>query len=128
MPKMSSPSEPRGKQGEDYTAALLVQQGMRILARNWHSRWGEIDLIAVDRVNVCFVEVKTRRAGSMVSGGEAVSRSKQRKIIQTALCWLGENPCELQPRFDVCIVTTEHGKTIAHEYLAAAFDGGAYEG
>ena len=57
-----------GDRGEDYTARYLEKQGFHIVERNWHSRYGEIDIIAENEEYLLFVEVKTRRAGSMVPG------------------------------------------------------------
>jgi putative endonuclease len=124
--KESKPT-PKGKRGEDYTAELLLSRGMRLLARNYHSRYGEVDLIAEDGGELCFVEVKARKAGSMVSGEAAVTPAKQRKILLTALRWMQENGTSLQPRFDVCVVTMK-GEGFSHEYYEAAFDGGALHG
>ena len=120
---MPKPKSETGSAGEEYTERLLIECGMRILARNFHSRYGEIDIIAADDEYICFVEVKTRRRGSMVSGEESVTLSKQRKIVKTALCWLDEHESELQPRFDVCVVHTDKlGKIYLHDYYEGAFD------
>lgn len=116
-----------GRAGEAFTADLLRRQGYEILEANYASRYGEIDLIAAKGKTVCFVEVKTRRAHAMVSGGESVGWAKQRKIITTALCYLQERGIELQPRFDVCSVTTgENGGIAGYDYIEGAFDGAAY--
>jgi len=120
MPKLKSEI---GNTGENYTAQLLEKRDMYILARNFHSRYGEIDIIAHDDEYICFVEVKTRKCGSMISGEESVTVSKRRKIINTALCWLNENENELQPRFDVCVVHTDrYGYIHSHDYYDGAFD------
>jgi putative endonuclease len=49
-----------GKRGEDIVAGHLTRRGMRILARNFHSRHGELDIVAAREKTVIFVEVKTR--------------------------------------------------------------------
>lgn len=122
-------SKERGKRGEDYARALLVRMGYQILAANVHSAYGEVDLIARNDKYICFVEVKARKRNSMVSGQAAVTLSKQRKIIATALLYLQQNPCELQPRFDVVsILLDEGGEPVSHDYLEGAFDGEAYQG
>ena len=124
MPNLKSKT---GSAGEDYTAKLLTQRGMRIIARNYHSRYGEIDIIAEDTAYICFVEVKTRKRGSMVSGEESVTLSKQRKMIKTALCWLSAHESLLQPRFDVCVVHTDKaGSILSHDYYDGAFDADGY--
>lgn len=116
-----------GRLGEDFAAVLLGDSGMRVLARNYTSRYGEIDLVASDGVTICFVEVKTRRANSMVAGAEAVTPEKRRKIITTALCYLQEFPCDLQPRFDVLsVVADKKGEIVQYEYFTGAFDSDGY--
>lgn len=115
-----------GRMGEDYAAAVLADMGYEILARGYHSRFGEVDVIACKDDAICFVEVKTRKRGSMVGGFEAVTRSKQRKIIATALLYMQQHQISLQPRFDVMHVVVENGAAAAHEYLTGAFDGEAY--
>ena len=49
-----------GKIGEDYAAQFLTKKGYRVVARNYRSRFGEIDLIAENKEYIVFAEVKTR--------------------------------------------------------------------
>lgn len=95
----------KGKLGEDAVCRLLEQRGHEILARNYHRRCGEVDIISKCGGFVVFTEVKTRKRGSMISGIEAVNRSKQVKIIRTADLWLSDNDTGLQPRYDIAEVT-----------------------
>lgn len=69
-----------GQKGEDFAAGALADAGMEILCRNYKKRWGEIDIIAKDGEYLAFVEVKTRRAGSLVSPLSAVTLQKQRRV------------------------------------------------
>lgn len=112
-----------GKIGEQYVADELEKQGCRILCRNYRSRFGEIDIIAQDGSFLVFVEVKTRGKRCVGVPQEAVSASKQRKIISTALQFLSQNETYLQPRFDVAIVRTA-GESAAFslEYIENAFE------
>lgn len=110
-----------GVMGEDYTARWLENQGFNIIKRNFHSRYGEIDIIAKNSQYIIFVEVKTRREGSMVSPLEAVTAKKQKKILLTAYIYLEESPCDLQPRFDLSAVTTRYGKPFGLQYIENAF-------
>ena len=113
-----------GRAGEDYTADLLAAEGFRIVSRNFHSRFGEMDIIAENGQYIIFVEVKTRREGSISSPLEAVTSAKRRKIVRTAQAYLLKNPSGLQPRFDVCAVIRKRDGRMEADYLPDAFDGG----
>lgn len=114
-----------GRWGEDYTADYLLQQGYLLLERNWHCRWGEIDIIAEKDGILAFVEVKTRRLTSMTTPEEAISSAKRQKLLRSAECYLLEHESSLQPRFDVAAVTvTVEPLTLCHfEYYESAFEG-----
>ncbi len=116
----------RGKTGEDFTAAQLQERGMRILERNFRRRGGEIDLIAEDGGELVFVEVKTRKFGSMTEGADAVDRAKKRRIILTALKFVQERGFEQSPmRFDlseVTVTTEERPRVLEWHYYPDAFD------
>jgi len=101
---MANPKKPVGDAGEAFAAAHLESHGFTIIARNFRTRLGEIDLIARDACYLLFVEVKARKTGSMVSGEEAVDFHKQRRLRAAAEYWLAGHPSELQPRFDVMCV------------------------
>lgn len=115
-----------GKIGEEFTAKLLTEKGYQIIDKNYHSHFGEIDIIAKDAKYIVFVEVKTREENSMVNPLEAVTISKQKKIIKTALLYLQSHPTNLQPRFDVAgLVTNANDVTILSvNYITNAFEGG----
>ena len=93
--------EGSGPKGEAFAAQTLREAGLEILCRGYRKRCGEIDIVARDGDCLAFVEVKTRRLGSMVSPLCAVTLQKQRRLIAAALAYLGEHPTDLQPRFDV---------------------------
>ncbi len=94
-----------GGMGESLTAEFLRKNGFVIVKRNYHCRYGEIDIIAENKEYIIFTEVKTRREDSLVSPAEAVDAHKQRRIILTAEDFLSKYETELQPRFDVAEVT-----------------------
>lgn len=118
----------RGTLGEDITALYIERSGFSIAARNYHSRYGEIDIIAVNSEFIIFAEVKTRNEHSLERPAVAVTLAKQRKIIKTALIFLAEHEYDLQPRFDVSEVTLD-GRTnalIDLNYIKNAFDAEGY--
>lgn len=104
----------KGKLGEDAVCAELEKRGHTIIARNYHRRSGEIDIISVVGNYVVFTEVKTRRQGAMVSGLEAVNFPKKRKIILTADAYLTENREILKKypyvRYDIAEVWITRGE------------------
>lgn len=112
-----------GRWGEALAAEHLRRAGYQILAANWRSRFGEIDLIAADQNYLCFVEVKLRKSAAFAEAREFVTRAKQQRIIMTAELWLGETGCELQPRFDVVEIYAPDGESgrISIEHIADAF-------
>ena len=98
-----------GTKGEQLIAKWLQLQKHKILRQNWRCRWGEIDIIAQDRVDrtIVFVEVKTRSSNNWDRGGLlAIDAAKQEKIIATASLFLAKYPslAELPCRFDVALV------------------------
>ena len=118
-----------GKIGEDYAAAMLESGGFRIIQRNYHSRWGEIDIIAADSQYIVFAEVKTRAENHFGHPLESVTAAKQKKVIKTALQYLADHPeMDLQPRFDVVGILTDRSGTeiTAVDYIPNAFEGGSY--
>ncbi len=91
----------KGLAGEVLAARFLRDKGYTVLSSNYRSRFGEIDIIAVDRKQLVFVEVKTRADDSYIEPKEAVTLAKQRKLLRTAAHYLQAYPSNLQPRFDV---------------------------
>ena len=110
-----------GRAGEEYAAKWLEEHGYHILEQNYHSRFGEIDIIAEDSQYIVSVEVKTREEGSMVLPLEAVTKSKQKKLMLTAEAFMMKSPSALQPRFDIAAVTTLHFEPLGLQYYANAF-------
>lgn len=115
-----------GNLGEEAVCAYLTRQGAEILCRNFTVRGGEIDIVAKLGGSLLFVEVKTRRPGTLVSGAAAVDAKKQRLIIRAAEQYLLRFPCDLQPRFDVAEVEYSGSFVRQIEYLENAFDATGY--
>ena len=90
-----------GFRGEDKAAEYLRARGYEVLARNYRSRYGEIDIVARDGEWVVFAEVKTRKDDSFASAASAVTPSKRAKIRKTALLWMKHTNCVDPARFDV---------------------------
>lgn len=112
-----------GNAGEDFAASYFQKLGFDITARNVHSRYGEIDLIAENSDTVIFVEVKTRSADSLVRAADAVNTSKQKKLVLTALKYISENKSEKIMRFDVFEVYHTNGRIYKFNHIKNAFEG-----
>lgn len=99
-----------GELGEQLIGRWLELQNYELLKKNWHCRWGEVDLIAQEQTTkaIAFVEVKTRSAHNWDENGLlAINEVKQQKLYQTASLYLSQNPnlAELPCRFDVGLVS-----------------------
>ncbi len=92
-----------GDFGEISVCEYLIKKGYTIIERNFHTAYGEIDIIAEKNNCICFVEVKTRKNNRYGNASEYVDKAKQKKIIASALLYLGENT-DAQTRFDVAEV------------------------
>ena len=93
-----------GRQWESYTRDYLIGNGYTILYLNYRTRFSEIDIIAQDRDDLVFIEVKYRQ--NMNSGDplEAVDYRKQRRIRNAALSFLRDKEYDIDNtaiRFDV---------------------------
>ena len=95
-----------GSQKEELAAGYLESQGAEIIDRNYYFRGGELDLIAKDGEYLCFIEVKYRTSSSFGFPEEAVTSSKQKKILTGARVYLYHNhlPEDTPCRFDVVSV------------------------
>ena len=117
-----------GDKGEDFAVNYFEKRGYTVLKRNYHSRYGEIDIIAKDENFLVFVEVKARKSRSPVSPGEAVDYRKQKKICLTAMKYIAETESELQPRFDVFEVWLNEGRIYKFNHIEYAFEGIDFDG
>lgn len=77
-----------GKLGEDIAEHFLKQNGYVILDRNFECRQGEIDIIALDKKEIVFIEVKTRTSNKYGAPSEAVNKIKQKHMLQTIKYYL----------------------------------------
>lgn len=111
-----------GDRGEKMARKFFQDRGFIIVAHNFRSRWGEIDLVLRHERAFRFVEVKFRRSLEYGSPQEAVVRAKQRKIRQAALYWLRlrQLPMDSDIHFDVLAIREIRGQ-VNLEYLEDAF-------
>ncbi|HNT34119.1 MAG TPA: YraN family protein [bacterium] len=90
-PHKQESTRKKGSRYEDLAEAYLSEKGYRILERNIHSRYGEIDIVAEDGSVIVFVEVRMRSRNDYGSPAESITPSKMRKILREAEMYLVEN-------------------------------------
>ena len=92
-----------GARAEELCAELLRRAGLRILARNWRCRHGEIDLIAEEGGTLVFAEVRMRSGGGFGGAAESVTAAKRERLLAAARLYLSGR-AEVPARFDVFLV------------------------
>jgi len=119
---MKSDNKKTGKMGEDIAIAFLKKKGYKIIERNYRCVFGEVDVVAHDRSDIVFVEVKSRRSEYFGDPTDAVDLNKQKKISKIALNYLNEKRLDNHDaRFDViAIKLSPNGNTV--ELIENAFD------
>lgn len=111
-----------GSDIENRCLQFLLNQSLKKLAKNYHSKMGEIDLIMKDTNTVVFIEVRYRKQKHFGSPEETVNYPKRRKIILTAQSYLQKHQ-QLQKyncRFDILGVSTYNGQ-LEFNWLKNAF-------
>ncbi|MBU1049129.1 YraN family protein [Candidatus Bipolaricaulota bacterium] len=93
-----------GDESEERACRFLKERGYRVVARNWRTRKGEVDIIARDGGVLVFVEVKARTSDGFGGAEAAVDHPKQVRLISAARAFLEKTQCELPTRFDVVAI------------------------
>ncbi|MCL2829721.1 MAG: YraN family protein [Betaproteobacteria bacterium] len=95
-----------GARAESLAAAFLERQGLRVEARNFRARGGEIDLVCRDGKTLVFVEVRLRRSEAFGGAAASISATKQQRLIRAARQYPGSErqvcrfDCVLLSRLD----------------------------
>ncbi|MBE1161352.1 YraN family protein [Dyella acidiphila] len=108
---------------EQRACAELERAGLKLLARNYSTRYGELDLVMRHGDTVVFVEVRHRVRGGFGDAVASITRSKQSRLVQTAQLWLAAHPQHAQRpcRFDVVSYDGPVGDAQMN-WLQGAFD------
>ena len=112
-----------GKKGEKLAVKLLKRKKYKIIARNYETENGEIDIIVKNADLIAFVEVRSRTFPYVISPGESVNYKKQQKIGLTARDFLRRyRISKLSYRFDVVsVIFDKEHKLKEIEHLESAF-------
>jgi len=117
-----------GRAAEDLVAARLAESSWEIVERNARTRFGELDIVALDGSTLVFVEVKAGRQNSAFGPERpilGVDRRKQQRVRRLATAWMSERrdaPYYAEIRFDAVGVTFDRAdRAIAVEHIRAAF-------
>lgn len=95
-----------GQAAEEIAATYLLRRGLKVVARNYRVRGGEIDLVCADGRTLVFVEVRLRGNSHFGGAAASITQRKQQRIILAARYWLsqqGDAVANRDCRFD-CIV------------------------
>jgi putative endonuclease len=110
---MKEPGKPKRKIGQEFEALAsnyLQSQGYEILERNYHGRYGEIDLVARENNSLVFVEVRMRRRGGWVSALESLTARKRQALWVAGERYLAEHEIhDTDVRFDLVAISVEDG-------------------
>jgi len=111
-----------GAAGEELAAEFLASRGYRIIARNYYTRYGELDIVCWQDRTLVFVEVKTRRSVQFGSPEESITPRKKEHLRKAAMAFLNANPpgAFKEMRFDIIsILLLNDERQIRH--ITAAF-------
>lgn len=96
-------SREKGNQAEDSACRFLVDNGFEVVQRNFYSRFGEIDIIAVKDEVLHFIEVKS--ALDYESAVQNITPKKLSKLLKTGEIYLKKNALDVEYMYDAVIVT-----------------------
>ncbi len=112
----------RGRWAEQAAVEYLQRQGLTLLGRNYHSPFGEIDIIMRERASLVFIEVRYRASETFCPAVETISRTKQQRIRTTAEHYLQQQrqADKHDCRFDVITLSGPEQKP-AYNWMRNAF-------
>ena len=107
-----------GARAEELCAEMLRRAGLRVLARNWRCRHGEIDLVAEEGGTLVFAEVRYRRDQRFGGAAGSITAAKQTRLVAAARLYLMRRP-DADCRFDVLLLDSLEAGRI--EWIRNAF-------
>lgn len=94
----------KGRIGEDIAFDLLSNAGVEIIARNYRTEFGEIDLIGIEKKTIIFIEVKLRTNDCFGTASESVDNRKMQRLIRCAESYISEKSLNCDYRIDVIAI------------------------
>ena len=101
-----------------FAAAYVEQRGLTIVARNFHCRFGEIDLIAKEGKTLVFIEVRMRSNDAFGGAAASITAGKREKLLHTARHYLSDFTVAPACRFDAVLI---NGRDNTIEWIKNAF-------
>ena len=102
--KMQTEKQIRGAIGEQAAVDYLRKNGFFIVERNYRIGRSEVDIIASRYDELHFVEVKTRKFGTMTAPEDALNERKYRAMRRAASAYMAQNLSPLEPRFSLIAI------------------------
>lgn len=110
-----------GKLGEDYAHKFLVKKGYKILERNWRHKKAEIDIIAMDKDILVFVEVKTRSSDLWGEPAAFVTKKKMQLMSNAMNIYMEKIDHDWEIRFDIIAIVLHQNKPYDLQHFEDAF-------
>jgi putative endonuclease len=103
---------PSGSAAEALAVSLLGDAGLRIVARNYRCRHGEIDIIARDGDTLVFVEVRSRASDAYGGAAASITAAKRERLVKTARHYLARLDTVPPCRFDAVLITARPPRSV----------------
>lgn len=104
-----------GELGEAAAQKYLQEKGYKIIAQNYTSRTGEIDLIAKEKGTLVFVEVRTKTSAKLGLPEESITREKMKRLTRLARQYMAHQKKETQSRIDLVAVELDSSSKKVHQ-------------
>lgn len=110
-----------GRFGENLAERYLIEKGYKIAEHDWKLGHSDIDIIAWDKNELVFVEVKTRNSEEYAAPEDWVDADKQKTYVRLADCYVKKNNVEEEVRFDIIGIVVKDQQHELH-HIVRAFD------
>ena len=112
-----------GSMAEDLALRYLQRHDLSLLARNFRSRFGEIDLIMQENNTIIFIEVRARKTTAFMHPAESVDYRKRGRIRKTSQVFMHKTAAwnRFDMRFDVIALTGNAARGMKIDWIKAAF-------